>query len=361
MCCVSPTNTDERRARARAGAFVPLNHGKEGTPVFLLHAQMGVPWVYRPLADALRLTRPILAASAPELDWERDVLSLDELVIDYLAEIRRIQPRGPYTLVGHSFGGVLAFEIALRLQRDGQDAEVILLDATPARRRMRRWQTRLFEAARSMLRRSCERGLVGARGLRRLGYGSPVWATDLCLGSGALNERELRTILRVVFPDAVACRDLETMSFEELCAALLAALRARVPARIMSSRTDGARSRTPAAQLKALKVASKNSDLARRYRSSGVFSGVVTLFAVEGNRNALRWQKSSSKPLDIRWVPARGLDGDSPHVAFITGSNVDLIAPDLKRRLEADGDGAIGPDSPTTLMPVDARRASPRS
>jgi len=37
-----------------------------------------------------------------------------------LQEIRELQPDGPYFLAGHSFGGMLAFEIAQQLARSGQ-------------------------------------------------------------------------------------------------------------------------------------------------------------------------------------------------------------------------------------------------
>jgi thioesterase domain-containing protein len=37
---------------------------------------------------------------------------MQKMVRDYVAEIRKIQPSGPYHLVGWSFGGVAAYAIA---------------------------------------------------------------------------------------------------------------------------------------------------------------------------------------------------------------------------------------------------------
>jgi thioesterase domain-containing protein len=55
-----------------------------------------------------------------------------EVAADYIAEIRAIQPDGPYHLVGWSFGGMVAHEMALQLQADGQDVALLaLLDAFP--------------------------------------------------------------------------------------------------------------------------------------------------------------------------------------------------------------------------------------
>src|SRR5262249_25643145 len=46
-----------------------------------------------------------------------------------LEAIRRLQPQGPYRLAGHSLGGQVAFEVALRLQDEGETAALALLDS----------------------------------------------------------------------------------------------------------------------------------------------------------------------------------------------------------------------------------------
>jgi thioesterase domain-containing protein len=42
-----------------------------------------------------------------------------------LVEIRRVQPHGPYRLVGHSFGGMVAYELAQRLAAAGEEVAVL--------------------------------------------------------------------------------------------------------------------------------------------------------------------------------------------------------------------------------------------
>jgi thioesterase domain-containing protein len=55
------------------------------------------------------------------------------MAADYLAQIRRVQPHGPYRLLGWSFGGVVAHAMAAQLQADGDDVELLaLMDAYPA-------------------------------------------------------------------------------------------------------------------------------------------------------------------------------------------------------------------------------------
>jgi thioesterase domain-containing protein len=47
----------------------------------------------------------------------------------FAAQIRSIQPNGPYSLIGNCMGGVLAYEVMLQLKQAGQDVDrVILID-----------------------------------------------------------------------------------------------------------------------------------------------------------------------------------------------------------------------------------------
>jgi acyl transferase domain-containing protein/thioesterase domain-containing protein/SAM-dependent methyltransferase len=62
-------------------------------------------------------------------------VTLPELTSLYVSEIQRYQPSGPYTLMGYSVGGVMAYEAAYQLiSRGEQVKKLILLDsASPAR------------------------------------------------------------------------------------------------------------------------------------------------------------------------------------------------------------------------------------
>ena len=47
------------------------------------------------------------------------------MAADYVTEIRRVQPHGPYFLAGHSFGGRVSFEIAQQLVRAGESVSFL--------------------------------------------------------------------------------------------------------------------------------------------------------------------------------------------------------------------------------------------
>jgi thioesterase domain-containing protein len=80
---------------------------------------------------------PLTAAvfQAATKNHTHDLPRVEELAAPHAALIQKHQPAGTCILVGHSFGGLLAFEVAHQLQRQGRTVELILLDAwavTPA-------------------------------------------------------------------------------------------------------------------------------------------------------------------------------------------------------------------------------------
>ena len=58
--------------------------------------------------------------------------TLQEMVADYLGQIRAIQPAGPYHLLGWSFGGLVAYSLGSHLQLQGEQVPLlVLLDSYP--------------------------------------------------------------------------------------------------------------------------------------------------------------------------------------------------------------------------------------
>ena len=62
----------------------------------------------------------------PPLDGSHHIpRTVETMAADYVLEIRRAQPRGPYFLAGHSFGGLVSFEIAQQLVRAGESVSFL--------------------------------------------------------------------------------------------------------------------------------------------------------------------------------------------------------------------------------------------
>lgn len=58
--------------------------------------------------------------------------TVDELVKDYLEQIRRVRPHGPYHLLGWSFGAQVAHAMAAQLQAQGEEVGLLaMLDGYP--------------------------------------------------------------------------------------------------------------------------------------------------------------------------------------------------------------------------------------
>ncbi len=111
---------------------VPVEVLKQGTgvPLFCIHPASGVSWPYQALGN--HLDCPIIGIQRTPQGDETEPRSIRDMAKDYADRIQRVSPTGPYNLLGWSFGGVVAHEIAIELQRRGRAiACLILLDARP--------------------------------------------------------------------------------------------------------------------------------------------------------------------------------------------------------------------------------------
>ncbi len=100
---------------------VPLKPGGSLPPFFCMHARGGAVLNYRTLANFTDAEQPVYGIQCRGLDGKTEPFrSLVEMAEQYIEEIRRIQPHGPYFLGGGSLGGIVALEMAQRLQADGE-------------------------------------------------------------------------------------------------------------------------------------------------------------------------------------------------------------------------------------------------
>jgi amino acid adenylation domain-containing protein len=108
---------------------IPLNGNRGGPTLFVL---VGVH-LYRELARRLEKHFSVCAIYAGReltmFDAADQAPSVDALARDYVEIIRRHQAKGPYRLVGMSFGGLVAYEVTRQLRAEGQEVSFLgLLD-----------------------------------------------------------------------------------------------------------------------------------------------------------------------------------------------------------------------------------------
>jgi thioesterase domain-containing protein len=72
------------------------------------------------LARHLDRERPVFGFAPPSLESGQASYRLEDLAARYLERMRAAQPQGPYYLAGHCFGGLVVYEMACQLERQGQ-------------------------------------------------------------------------------------------------------------------------------------------------------------------------------------------------------------------------------------------------
>ncbi|WP_224770459.1 thioesterase domain-containing protein [Mycobacterium simulans] len=87
----------------------------DGVPLFCLPPGGGLAWPYRNLAPYVDC--PIIGIQQVPQNNESGPGSIREMARTYADTIQRLHPDGPYNLIGWSFGGLVAHELAIELRR----------------------------------------------------------------------------------------------------------------------------------------------------------------------------------------------------------------------------------------------------
>ncbi|GAA4221529.1 acyl transferase domain-containing protein/thioesterase domain-containing protein/acyl carrier protein [Sagittula marina] len=114
--------------------LVAMHEGDGGPrqPFFLIAGMFGNVLNLRHLAHLLGADRPFYGVQARGLyGGETPHDSIEDAARDYIAEMRQVQPHGPYMLGGFSGGGITAYEIAHQLEAAGEQVSLVVMLDTP--------------------------------------------------------------------------------------------------------------------------------------------------------------------------------------------------------------------------------------
>lgn len=133
--------TDVRRSRASAPAssqgmpvLVPLREHGTWPPLFLVHGGLGQAFVSPQFLRVLGDDQPVWAIQARGLDGlEEPHKTIEAMANDYLTEIRRVWPRGPYFIGALCGGAFIAIVMARSLRNQGEPVLPLLLFDPPGR------------------------------------------------------------------------------------------------------------------------------------------------------------------------------------------------------------------------------------
>jgi amino acid adenylation domain-containing protein len=123
-------------ARMREGVprdvstLIPVQPRGTRPPLFFAPGGGGELFVFEPLARAFGVEQPLYVLDMYVFEEPRGdgrELTLADVAARMIADIRRVQPRGPYQVAGYSLGGNIVFEIAQQLTRDGDEVQLVAL------------------------------------------------------------------------------------------------------------------------------------------------------------------------------------------------------------------------------------------
>ena len=113
-------------------------------PFFFLHGDFNGGGFYcRNLARHLGPDQPFYVLHPHGLDGGLVPPTIEAMAEDHLRTLRAFRPRGPYLLGGHCNGGLVAFELARRLQAQGERVNCLVLLETSAWNARFRWLHRV--------------------------------------------------------------------------------------------------------------------------------------------------------------------------------------------------------------------------
>ena len=107
--------------------LVPIHrHGSTHPNLFLIHGLGGHVGIYAELAQELQDAYNLYGLQAGGLDGKvKPHATIEEMATDYLKAIQKVQPTGPYFLIGWSMGGIIALELARQIKAYGASVDLL--------------------------------------------------------------------------------------------------------------------------------------------------------------------------------------------------------------------------------------------
>ena len=118
---------------------VRIQESGSKTPIFYLHGDISGGGFYCvKLSQGLGPDQPFYALPPVELaNPLTDRPTVEEMAAAHVATIRSVRPEGPYVIGGFCLGGLIAYEVARQLARQGASVErLLVIDADPEDRRL---------------------------------------------------------------------------------------------------------------------------------------------------------------------------------------------------------------------------------
>nr|QEO74617.1 condensation domain-containing protein [uncultured bacterium] len=108
--------------------LVPIKPTGSKLPFYCVHAGGGNVVGFYDLAQQFDEDQPFYGLQAAGLvDGQEPLSRMEDMAALYIDAIRKRQPQGPYLIGGYSSGGIIAFEMAQQLQRQGHEVGLLAM------------------------------------------------------------------------------------------------------------------------------------------------------------------------------------------------------------------------------------------
>jgi acetoacetyl-CoA synthetase len=153
----------EQPAPPRFSPFVQIKPGDERRPILMVHGLAGTLPFFG-LAKQIRTSHSVYGIQAKGIDGlDQPLDRIEDMAAFHLDSLGEIQPHGPYSLIGYSFGGLVALEIAQRLKKRGEAVALLaLVDAYPHLRYLSTGQRLRLIARRAIRKNAMKQRLTRA-------------------------------------------------------------------------------------------------------------------------------------------------------------------------------------------------------
>lgn len=123
----------EAAALENTSRAVAIQPGGARTPLFIVPGVNGNVIGYEALAQALGPDQPVYGLRSVGLEGEAEPLDrVEDIAAVFEADLRVVQPHGPYRILGFCMGGIVAYEVAQQLVARGETVELLgLIDTWP--------------------------------------------------------------------------------------------------------------------------------------------------------------------------------------------------------------------------------------
>ncbi len=121
--------SDHASAVGHDRCLVPLRKTGNKTPLYIIAGGGGTALRFKPFVELLDKDQPVYALQSPMNSHSLSEFptTIEGMAERFIGEIVEQNPNGPYALSGHCVGGMIAFEMAKRLQSSGRKVEFLFM------------------------------------------------------------------------------------------------------------------------------------------------------------------------------------------------------------------------------------------